>query len=157
MKFSRQECWSGLPFPSPGDHILSDLSTMTCLSWVAPWAWLSFIELDQAVIHVIRLTSFLWLWFQWVCPLATLTVLFGFLLPWTWGISSQMLQQSAATAPYLGQGVCPHRQTLGWKKHKLESRFPGEISITSDMQMTHPYGRKWRGTKKPLDESERGE
>ena len=21
---------------------------------------------------------------------------------------------------------------LGWKKHKLESRFPGEISITSD-------------------------
>ena len=22
---------------------------------------------------------------------------------------------------------------------------------------THPYGRKWRGTKKPLDESERGE
>jgi len=31
---------------------------------------------------------------------------------------------------------------LCWKKHKLESRLPGEISITSDMQMTHPYGRK---------------
>ena len=29
----------------------------------------------------------------------------------------------------------------GWMKHKLESRFPGEISITSDMQMTPPYGR----------------
>ena len=26
----------------------------------------------------------------------------------------------------------------GWMKHKLESRFPGEISITSDMQMTPP-------------------
>ena len=25
---------------------------------------------------------------------------------------------------------------LAWKKHKLESRLPGEISITSDMQMT---------------------
>ena len=25
---------------------------------------------------------------------------------------------------------------LGWKKHKLESRLPGEVSITSDMQMT---------------------
>ena len=25
---------------------------------------------------------------------------------------------------------------LGWKKHKLEPRLPGEISITSDMQMT---------------------
>ena len=24
---------------------------------------------------------------------------------------------------------------LGWKKHKLESGLPGEISITSDMQM----------------------
>ena len=27
---------------------------------------------------------------------------------------------------------------LGWMKHKLESRFSGEISITSDMQMTPP-------------------
>ena len=48
-------------------------------------------------------------------------------------------------------------ETLGWKKHNLESRLLGEISITSDMQMTPPYGRKWRGTKKPLDESEKGE
>ena len=31
---------------------------------------------------------------------------------------------------------------LGWKKHKLESRFPGEISITSDMQMTPPLWQK---------------
>ena len=30
------------------------------------------------------------------------------------------------------------QETLGWKKHKLESRLPGEISITSDMQMTPP-------------------
>ena len=35
----------------------SDLSTMTCPSWVAPRAWLSFTELDKAVVHVIRLTS----------------------------------------------------------------------------------------------------
>ena len=27
------------------------------------------------------------------------------------------------------------REMLGWMKHKLESRLPGEISITSDMQM----------------------
>ena len=43
----------------------------------------------------------------------------------------------------------------GWMKHKLESGLLGEISITSDMQMTQPYGRKQR-TKEPL-ESERGE
>ena len=29
-----------------------------------------------------------------------------------------------------------------WKKHKLESRLPGEISITSDMQMTPPLWQK---------------
>ena len=31
---------------------------------------------------------------------------------------------------------------LGWKKHKLASRLPGEISITSDMQMTPPLWQK---------------
>ena len=30
------------------------------------------------------------------------------------------------------------RKMLGWMKHKLESRLLGEISITSDMQMTPP-------------------
>ena len=31
---------------------------------------------------------------------------------------------------------------LDWKKHKLESRLPGEISISSDMQMTPPLWQK---------------
>ena len=39
-----------MPFPSPVDHVLSDLSIMTRLSWVAPRAWLGFIELDKAVV-----------------------------------------------------------------------------------------------------------
>ena len=30
----------------------------------------------------------------------------------------------------------------GWMKHKLELRLPGEISITSDMQMTPPLWQK---------------
>ena len=64
-----QEYRSGLPFPSPVDHILSELSTMTRLSWVAlnSLAY-SFIELDKAVVHVIRLVSFLWLWFSVCLP-----------------------------------------------------------------------------------------
>ena len=33
-------------------------------------------------------------------------------------------------------------EMLGWMKHKLESRFPGEILITSDMQMTPPLLQK---------------
>ena len=48
-------------------------------------------------------------------------------------------------------------EMLDWSKHKLESRLPGEISITSDMQMTPHFGRKQRKTKQPPDESERGE
>ena len=31
---------------------------------------------------------------------------------------------------------------LGWMKHNLESRFPREISVTSDMQMTPPLWQK---------------
>ena len=33
-------------------------------------------------------------------------------------------------------------ETLGWMKHKLDSRLLGEISITSDMQMTPPLRQK---------------
>ena len=88
MGFSRQEYWSGLPFPSPVDHIVSDLSTKTHPPWVAPQAWLGFIELDKAVVLV---------WLDWLvfceygfnvsalwCPVATSTTLPGFLLPWCW-------------------------------------------------------------------------
>ena len=33
-------------------------------------------------------------------------------------------------------------EMLGWMKYKLESRLPGEISITSGMQMTSPLWQK---------------
>ena len=33
-------------------------------------------------------------------------------------------------------------EMLGWMKHKLESRLPGEILITSDMQITPPLWQK---------------
>ena len=69
MGFSRQEYLNGLPFPSPVDHILSELSTMTHPSWVALHDMAnSFIELDKAVVHVISLISFLRLWFSSYLP-----------------------------------------------------------------------------------------
>ena len=43
---------------------------------------------------------------------------------------------------YLTYVQSTSRETLDWKKHKLESRLPGEISITSDMQMTPPLWQK---------------
>ena len=49
MGFSRQEYRSGLPFPPPADHILSELSTVTCPSWVALHGMApSFIEWPTA-------------------------------------------------------------------------------------------------------------
>ena len=45
----------------------------------------------------------------------------------------------------------------GWMKHKLESRLPGEIPITSRMQMTPILQQKVKKNKKPLDEREREE
>ena len=62
MGFSRQEYWSDLPFLSPTDHILSELSTLTRPSWVDLHSMAhSFTELDKAMVHVIRLVRFLWL------------------------------------------------------------------------------------------------
>ena len=47
-------------------------------------------------------------------------------------------------------------EMLDWMKHKLESRLPREVSITSDMQMTPLLWQKVKKNKKPLEESERG-
>ena len=45
---SMPEYWSGLPLPSPVDHVLSELSTMTHLSWVTLHGMThSYIELDK--------------------------------------------------------------------------------------------------------------
>ena len=40
---------------------------------------------------------------------------------------------------YIPSTLC---EMLGWMKDKLESRLLGEISITSDMQMTPPLWQK---------------
>ena len=69
MGFSRQEYWSGLPLPSPVDHILSELFTTTFASWVTLHSMgHSLIELDRGVVSVISLFSFLWLWFSFCLP-----------------------------------------------------------------------------------------
>ena len=69
MGFSRQEYWMVC-------HSLLQWTTFCQTS--PPWpihlgwphmAWPSFTELDKAVVVVIRLASFQWLWFQCVCPL----------------------------------------------------------------------------------------
>ena len=43
---------------------------------------------------------------------------------------------------YLTYAQSTSSEMLGWINHKLESRLPGEISITSDMQMIPPLWQK---------------
>ena len=44
--------------------------------------------------------------------------------------------------PYVTYMQSTSCEMLGWMKHKLQSRLPGEISITSDVQMTPPLWRE---------------
>ena len=68
MGFLSQEYITGLSFPSPVSHVLSELSTMSRPSWVALHDMAhSFLELHKAVIHVIIWGSFLWLCFVLFC------------------------------------------------------------------------------------------
>ena len=54
---------------------------------------------------------------------------------------------------YMKSASC---EMLGWMKHKLESRLPGEISISQVGRWHHSYSKEWSGTKETL-ESEREE
>ena len=52
MGFLGQEYWSGLPFPPPVDHVVSELFTLTHLSWLALHSMAhSFIELHKPLCH----------------------------------------------------------------------------------------------------------
>ena len=94
MGFSRQEYWSGLPFPSPGyllrRHSNTVLSQSLCGLWVLVhtryvWAlWASLVGMG----------------FDFKCDFTPPTILLGLLLcPWMWDISSKSLQHRTATVP----------------------------------------------------------
>ena len=51
-------------------------------------------------------------------------------------LGKKYIKADTVTVLYLTSMQSTSCEMLGWMKHKLESRLPGEISITSDMQMT---------------------
>ena len=135
MGFPRQEYWSGLPFPSSG-NLPNPGVKLASLALVG-----GFFTAEPPGKPTPNLPTYAWTWNNRVVP----------------NRKRSMSRLYICHPAYLTYMQSTSWEMLGWKKHKLESRLPGEISITSDTQMKPPNGRKWRGTKKPLDESERGE
>ena len=59
-----------------------------------------------------------------------------------WKLGMEYIKAVYCQPAYLTYMQSISYEILGWMKHKLESRLPGEISITSDMQMTPPLWQK---------------
>ena len=120
-------------------------------------AWLNFPDLDKAVVlwsdclvfydYGISVSA---LW----SPLTTPTVLIGVLLPRTLGISLQLFQQRAATAPYLGQGISSHSRPSWpwtWSSSSQPSRAPQQPLLGGGVA---PLGRSpWPRSCGPTPES----
>ena len=138
MGFSRQEGWSGLPLPSPGD--LPDpgneprspaLPLLTMPKPLTVWITINGNILQEIGIpdHLTHLLRNLL-----VGRKATVRTGHG---TTDWFQIRKRVCQGCILSPCLF--ICRvHHEKLGWKKHKLASRLPGEISITSDIQMTPP-------------------
>ena len=65
-----------------------------------------------------------------------------FATPWTVAHQAPQSMGFPRQEYWSGVTLSTSWETLGYKKHKLESRLPGEISIASDMQMTTPLWQK---------------
>ena len=131
MGFSRQEYWSGCHSLLQGTTFRQTSPPwLVCLGWPHT-AWVSFIELDTTVV----------LWSDWLvfcdygfrmsalwCPLATPTVFLGLLLPWTWGISSWLLQHST-----------PNEDWETNNKWLNPNPFQEEITLKSYVKQTNTY------------------
>ena len=96
MRFSWQVYWGNFPFPPPVDHILSELSTMTCPYWVAIYGIAhSFIELlfhYKAVICEGDMevhTCILFYFIFFICP-ASLCLCVGEFIPFIFKVVSDM-------------------------------------------------------------------
>ena len=65
------------------------------------------------------------------------------LFPWEAGskLGKEYVKAVYCHPAYLTYVQSAPWETLGWMKHKLESRLLGEIAITSDTQMTPPLWR----------------
>ena len=67
------------------------------------------------------------------------------------------LRKEHVKSIYYHPDFLTYMQSIPYEMPGWISKLQGGVSITSDMQMTPPYGQKQRRTKEPLEESERVE
>ena len=110
-------------------------------------AWLIFIELNKAVVLV---------WLDWLvfceygfnvsalwCPLATPTVLLGFLLPWTWGISSWLEENNRmGKTRDLFKKIRDTKGTFHAKMASIKDRNGMDLTEAEDIK------KRWQNTQK---------
>ena len=76
---------------------------------------------------------------------------FGFISLWSENaIRNLFFQELRFSFPHTTRSECCKRYLVTWKGSAWKYQWP------QIYRWHHPYGRKWRGTKKPLDASERG-
>ena len=120
---------------------IKSLCCITRINIMMSVSWLVFREYAFSM-------SALW------CPLETCIILLGFLLPWAWGISSRLLQQSTAAAPYLGREVSPHCRPSWPSAWDGSSRPPAPaqpllLGHGVAPPGRHPWPRAWGCSSRP--------
>ena len=133
MGFSRQEYWSGLPFPSPVDHVLSTFR------WIMEKArefqkniyfcFIDYVKAFDCVDHnkLWKILKEMWIPDHLTCLLRNL---------YADQEATAITGHGTTDCFQIGKGVCQgcilspclfnfyaSWETLGWKKHKLESRW----------------------------------
>ena len=135
MGFSRQEYWSGVPLPSPRKASTSALLTMPkpLTVWITTnWKILKEMGISDNLTCLLRNL--------YAGQEATVRTEHG---TTDWFQIGKGVRQGCILSLCLFNLHAEYiMRNAGWKKHKLESRLPGEISITSDMQMTPPLLQK---------------
>ena len=169
----RWEYWSRVPFPPTGNLPNSGIESTFLISPALAGGFL-----PREPLALLTMPKPLTVWTTTNCIKFFKRWEYQTTLPASWEICMQVKKQQLEldmeqqTGSKLGKenvkAVYCHLAYLtsmqstswevpGWLKHKLESRLLGEISIPQICRWHHSYGRKKKGTKESLDESERGE
>ena len=144
----QEESWSGLPFPTPTSigiiektreyqktiyfWFIDYTKAFDCVNHSKLWKILKVIGIPDHLMCLLRSL--------YAGQEASVRTRHGKM---DWFQTGKGVRQGCILSPCLFNLYAEYiMRNAGWMKHKLESRLLGEISITSDMQMTPPLWQK---------------